>query len=128
MTTGARAMWAAMLAFGRSERDALTRGARVHLIVAGVGAFVLAGAAVFAQIEDIPGSALTREPQIFLDGKIYIGALSNLGALVWMAAVMIALVGWATTDDRSEQHIVSGLHDHGHQLPCEIFRSVGRAG
>lgn len=121
MATRTRVVWAEILAFGRTERNAFTRGARVHLVVAGAGALILAGAAVFAQIEDIPGSILTREPQVVLDGRIYVGALSNLGALVWMTAVVMALVGWASTDDHSERHMYLAGASIGAALMVDDF-------
>ena len=46
----------------------------------------------FARAVGVDGSFLTREPQVALDGKLYAGAISNLGALVWMLAAVMAFV------------------------------------
>jgi hypothetical protein len=69
----------------------------VHLIVLAAGVAVLGAAVAFAAAVDVDGSFLTREPQAALDGPSYAGVISNLGALVWAAGAMMALVGWLSS-------------------------------
>lgn len=94
------------------RRDALTadmdraefnRGVRIHLMVLAASGLLLAAAGVFTIVADISGGTLTREPQITLGGAVYTGAISNLGALIWMVGVVMAAVGWSTSTGRAER-------------------------
>lgn len=78
-------------------------GLRVHLVVLAAAAVVLGAMAVFAAVADVPGGVLSREPQITLEGPLYAGVLSNLGALVWMVGVVLALVGWSSATSRQDR-------------------------
>ena len=85
--------------------DDVRRGVRVHVAVLVLGLAVLGLAAAFVQVKGISGDNLSREPQVVLDGKLWVGALSNLGPLVWMAGATFAAIGWMTTSDRQEQRM-----------------------
>lgn len=76
---------------------------RIHALIAAAGFVFLVGVAAVAGALGVEGSTLTREPQITLGGALYTGALSNLGALVWMAAVSMAVVGVLASTDRRER-------------------------
>lgn len=91
------------LGFDDADRSELATGLRVHGAVVVGSLAILAGTALLALVLDIPGSHLAREPQVTLDGPLYTGALSNLGALVWMVGVVMAAVGWSMTRQRAEQ-------------------------
>lgn len=57
-----------------------------------VGLLAVVGTGVLARLAGVSNESLTREPQAVLEGAWYIGALSNLGAIVWaVAAVSAAL-------------------------------------
>ncbi len=99
---GTGSLWRTFLPVGREEDD-IGQGVRVHGAVLAASAIVLLAAAVFAAVVDIPGGTLTREPQITLGGPVYTGALSNLGALIWMIGVVMAVVGWSTATGRPER-------------------------
>ncbi len=79
--------------------DDFVRAINVHLLALAVGGLVLGGMAILAAVLDVSGGILSREPQVTLDGPYYTGVLSNLGALVWMAGVVIALAGVATSGE-----------------------------
>ena len=65
---------------------------RVGTVAVLVGLLAVAGTGVLARLAGVSNEALTREPQAVLEGAWYIGALSNLGAIVWaVAAVSAAL-------------------------------------
>ncbi len=87
------------------DEEELRRASGVHLLVLLASAIVLAGAAVLAAVVDVPGSTLTREPQITLGGPVYTGVLSNLGALIWMVGVVMAAVGWSISNSRSDRRM-----------------------
>lgn len=87
------------------ERDDVRGGLRIHLLVVAAGLVVLGLAAAFVQIKGISGDNLSREPQVVLEGKLWVGALSNFGALVWMAGATFAGIGWMTSSDRAERHM-----------------------
>ncbi len=89
---------------GTSRQD-LERGVVIHLVVIAVGMVVLFATALFAAAVGVDGSFLSREPQVALDGPLYAGTLSNLGALVWMLGAVMAFVGFATTSNRREQQM-----------------------
>jgi hypothetical protein len=80
-------------------------GLIVHLVVLAAALLVLIAAAGLARAVDVSGSFLTREPQVALDGPSYAGAASNLGALVWMLAVVMAFVGWVSSTDIAARHM-----------------------
>ena len=68
-------------------------------VVLGAAAVVVAVTGAFAVVAGVDGAVLTREPQVTLDGPVYAGFLSNLGALVWMVGVTVAAIGWVTAVD-----------------------------
>ena len=96
--------WRAVVALIRQD-DELSRGLGVHLIVLFMAGLVLVGAGVLVITLDISGGTFTREPQITLDGPYYVGALSNLGALVWMVGVVLAVVGWTMSSEPVERRM-----------------------
>ena len=56
------------------------------------GALVVAATWLFAEIADVSPEALTREPQVVLDGPFYVGAFSNLGAITFAIPAVACLL------------------------------------
>ncbi len=83
--------------------ESVRRVLRIHVMVVGAGLVLLGTVAILASALGVEGSTLTREPQITLNGALYTGALSNLGALVWMVAVSMAVVGVLASTGRRDQ-------------------------
>ncbi|MCP3854264.1 MAG: hypothetical protein GY745_16350 [Actinomycetia bacterium] len=86
-------------------RPQLWRGVLVHVGALIAGLIVLLATLIFSRVVGVDGSFLTREPQVALDGKLYAGALSNLGAVIWMLAAVFAFVGWMTASDIDERRM-----------------------
>jgi len=74
-----------------------TRSRSVVAAVYGAAALTIVAVVAASRVLDRDVSFLTREPVDALDADAYIGTLSNLGALVWAAAVTAALIGWLVT-------------------------------
>lgn len=84
---------------------------RTGMVAACVGLLAVIGTGVLAQIAGVSNEALTREPQIVLDGAWYIGALSNLGAIVWaVAAVSAALTATVTRGRERTMFAAAGVY------------------
>ncbi len=98
-----RQLWQEFADYVRADRD-LAGSLVVYGVVTALAVGVLVLGAIFAFVVDIPGSVLTREPQVTLGGAFYTGALSNLGALVWMVGVTMSMVGWSMASDRAMRH------------------------
>ena len=65
----------------KSLDERTAAGIRIHVWSGLAAGLVLIVGAVFVKAKDgVGGAALTREPQVTLDGPLWTGAISNLGA------------------------------------------------
>ena len=72
----------------RSSAFIILAGCLVYLIITGI----IIGIGYF--IYNIPVGDFTREPNVTLDGAVYIGAISNLGICLWTAAATVCFFGF----------------------------------
>lgn len=69
---------------------------RSALLTSYLPAFLaLAGVAVVSRLTRFPLGYFTRDPAQLLEGQWYVGALSNLGCLLWAAGATVCLFSWA---------------------------------
>jgi hypothetical protein len=77
--------------------DAVADRARSPLVpvaVFGGAVLLVAFVAASSRVVDRPVSYFTREPADALHAPAYVGALSNLGALLWMVGATASLLTW----------------------------------
>lgn len=86
------------------SRSRLLAGLLVAAVVGAVA--VVAAIGLLAAVVDVPNEDLTREPQVVLEGSAYVGALSNLGVLVFAVAAVAA--GLAATVVRGRERGMFG--------------------
>ncbi len=64
--------------------------------------FILAAVTAASRLRQVPLGNFTRDPVTVLDGHWYVGALSNLGCLIWASAAAISFFAFGVLRARSE--------------------------
>ena len=112
------------------ERTRPVGGYRALVVVYGAGVGAVLFVFALSRATDRPLEYFTREPADVLDAPAYVGALSNLGALVWGVAATCALLAWAVV--RSARVLLFGglltlllLGDDFYRLHEDYYPKVG---
>jgi hypothetical protein len=121
---------AAIAELSGERRSGRVGGLRALVVVYGGGLGVVLVVFALSRATDRPLEYFTREPADALDAPAYVGALSNLGALVWGIAATCALLAWAV--DRSLRPLLFGglltlllLGDDFYRLHEDYYPRIG---
>lgn len=105
-------------------------GNRAIVVVYGAAIGIVLFAFALSRATDRPLEYFTREPADMLGAPAYVGALSNLGALVWGVAATCALLAW--TVERSPRALLFGglltillLADDFYRLHEDFYPTFG---
>jgi hypothetical protein len=108
------------------------RSPLVPVVVYGGALLLVAAVAAGSRVVDRPVSYFTREPADALHAPAYVGALSNLGALLWAIGATASLLTWLVLSRSARSPLLWGglltallLADDFFQLHDDYYPSLG---